>query len=486
MQGDSGARNGRHRSSPSGAPKGPSLSGTASEFLTALEGVTSGIPDPVAKLKFIRGSLARYEALGQRVQSIPVPPLRWALYRWLSLEGARHFIDTNAAGRRVNIDRRVQLSIVGARAAAVLIVVGLTTAALTAAWRLTRPPSEPVVAAAVTPPVVENTQRSSAGGAAHSSGLVPAGVAPAAVWLVEKGPGFEQYSNGLRIDTRYAVAGTTRSYRVFSRESGALSPERKQPVGLLFHTSESDVWPLEASFNESLRDSSQRLLRYVSRNKLYHYVIDRFGRVYRTVDEDSKANHAGFSVWGQGDDVYMNLNHAFLAVSFETRWEGGRALPITQAQFAAGRTLSDQLRQKYDLSPDLCVTHGLTSVNPKKHLIGHHMDWARGFPFEAFSLPNQYERQPASVAVFGFGYDDDFKKVMGEPWVGVKDAEASLAVEARNRGISTEDVRRERQGLYDLWLAEQSREDGSRGQGASLPEPDGTGSRTGDAGASAR
>ena len=42
----------------------------------------------------------------------------------------------------------------------------------------------------------------------------------------------------------------------------------------------------------------------------------------------------------------------------------------------------------------MCVAHGLTSVNPKKHLIGHHMDWARGFPFEAFGLPDQYQTEP--------------------------------------------------------------------------------------------
>ena len=36
-----------------------------------------------------------------------------------------------------------------------------------------------------------------------------------------------------------------------------------QPIGIVFHTSESDIWPLEESFNEKLRDSSQNLLRYL-------------------------------------------------------------------------------------------------------------------------------------------------------------------------------------------------------------------------------
>ena len=82
----------------------------------------------------------------------------------------------------------------------------------------------------------------------------------------------------------------------------------------------------------------------------------------------------------------------------------------------------------------MCVTHGLTSVNPKKHLIGHHMDWARGFPFEAFGLPDQYERPAPSVALFGFGYDDDFLKVLGEPWPGVREAEARPGARGRAAG----------------------------------------------------
>ena len=125
------------------------------------------------------------------------------------------------------------------------------------------------------------------------------GIIPASVWLVENGAGFEQYSNGLRIDTTLRGAGDAAPLpRLRARTAAAGGGPRPSPVGILFHTSESDVWPLEAAFNENLRDSSQRLLRYVSRNRLYHYLIDRFGRVYRVVGEDSKANHAGHSRLG--------------------------------------------------------------------------------------------------------------------------------------------------------------------------------------------
>jgi hypothetical protein len=154
----------------------------------------------------------------------------------------------------------------------------------------------------------------------------------------------------------------------------------------------------------------------------------------------------------------LNLNHAFLGLCFETRWEGGRALPITAAQLAAGRSLTDYLRKRFEIPGDMCVGHGVVSVNAKKHLIGHHLDWARGFPFEAFGLPDQYARPLPAVAIFGFTYDQPFLLTMGEPWAGVREAEHILAGEAAARGKTADDVRQERQRIYDRWLAEQTQD----------------------------
>jgi hypothetical protein len=243
---------------------------------------------------------------------------------------------------------------------------------------------------------------------------------------------------------------------VFDRTTGRLSEPRSEPSGILFHTSESDIWPMEPGYNENLRDSSQRLLRYIQRKHLYNYVVDRFGRVFRVVEETSKANHAGHSVWASGDEVHLNLNHAFLGVCFETRWEGGHALPITQAQLAGGRALTAWLRHRWNVTPEMCTTHGIASVNPTKRLIGRHLDWARGFPFEAFGLPDVYATPAPSVAVFGFGYDDDFIAVMGAPWEGVSLAERELAREASRLGITVDELRRERRHLYDRWREEQA------------------------------
>jgi hypothetical protein len=289
--------------------------------------------------------------------------------------------------------------------------------------------------------------------------------------MVDAGPAFELYSNGLRVDTSYAVAGEPRRYRVFGIGRGMGSEVHDRPAGIVYHTSESDIWPLEESFNERLRDSSQNLLRYLKKNRVYHYLIDRFGRVYRVVEETDRANHAGMSVWSAGDRVYLNLNGPAIGISFETRWEGGRALPITRAQLEAGRSLTDYLRGKWSIEADMCVPHGLASVNSKKHLIGHHVDWARGFPFEAFGLPDQYRRASPAVLLFGFGYDERFLAVMGEPWAGVAEAERQLAERAAAEGRSLDEVRKERALTYDRWLNElaQDAETADRAATAAAP-----------------
>jgi hypothetical protein len=269
---------------------------------------------------------------------------------------------------------------------------------------------------------------------------------------VDQGPGFEQYSNGLRIDTSFTVRGNPRRFRVFDIEKGPLADVGSDPIGILFHTSESDIWPLEENFNEKLRDSSARLLNYLRREHVYNYLIDRFGRAYRVVDDASRANHAGFSIWQRGRRIYLNLNSAFLAVSFETRWEGGRALPITEAQLATGRSLADLLRHRFKIEPEMCLGHGMVSVNPKKHLIGHHLDWARGFPFAAFGLPDLYATPPASVAFFGFSFDESLVSTMGEPWPGVREAASGFGEEAAKKGMTLEELRRQRRRTYDEWL----------------------------------
>jgi hypothetical protein len=431
-------------------------SGRKDAFVAALEEVSSGIQDPAAKLRFLRTSLSHRESKRRALT-----PLRNALRRVTGRAVERPVgpLGTASAGLEPPPARTFS------RVVAATMVLGAVGFGATTALRSPRTAvsaAAPVRAASPErPPVAENLP------------MLPAAVAPAAIWLVEKGTGWELYSNGLRIDTSHAVAGEPRRFRVFEAGVGMRDEIYTKPVGIVFHTSESDIWPLEASFNENLRDSSQKLLRYLVRNRCYNYVIDRFGRVYRIVEEETKANHAGTSVWANGKAIYLNLNASFLGVSFETRWEGGRALPITEAQLAAGRSLTESLRQRWEIPGEMCVGHGLVSINPAKHLIGNHMDWSRGFPWAAFGLPDQYAQAPASVATFGFGYDDDFLKVLGEPWPGVLEAERVLAQEARKAGRSEDDVRRERRALYDKWRTDLTHEDEVRASVRADPTPRG-------------
>jgi hypothetical protein len=434
-------------------PTAPSLSGG---------GRRSGdLDDRVAKLRELRESLGRYQDIDRAVSAVPAPGVRRWLYSRLGVEGAR-FVDAEA-GMGANPPafepeitaprRRRPLSRTGALMAVLVVVAGL--AAVSYRTRQIEDQAASVVSASGASAV-----RTPLSPVAESLAKLPDALQPQSIWMVEDKNGTEQYSNGLRIDTTYAVKGDPRRHRVFLLPQGTLGAEETAPVGILFHTSESDLWALEEGNNDRLRHNSQNLLKYIQRNRCYHYVIDRFGRVYRVVDEATRANHAGYSIWRQSDRVYLNLNSQFIGICFETRWEGGRALPITKAQLTAGRDLTDYLRNRYKIPPEMCTAHGLASVNPKKHLIGHHIDWARGFPFEAFGLPDQYERPDPAVALFGFGFDDEFLgRMMGAPWMGVAAGERLFAEEALKQGKSVDDLRREKRQMYDRWIAQQAQPD---------------------------
>lgn len=440
----------------------------APEFVDALRSVGREISDPAARLRFVRASVDRYRVVERAVAAVPSPFVRRLVLRLFGLEGLRSLVlawEDKQRGPRVR--RRIFASAAAAvalLAACVYLLSPLRSSPAQAA------PTLPAAQAASPRQVpATRTQPTEAEGLP----LATSAAVPAQVWRVESGSDFELYSNGLRIELGFATTHVPRRFKTFLRGQGLSEEVQDQPVGLLFHTSESDVWPMEEAYNENLRGSSHGLLRYIRRLHLYNYVIDRFGRVYRLVAEEHKANHAGFSVWEQQERVYLNLNNAFLGVCFETRWEGGRGLPITQAQLNAGRLLTDYLRQRFKIAPEMCVTHGLTSVNQKKHLIGHHVDWARGFPFEAFGLPDQYGVAAPAVSLFGFGYDDDFVKIMGEPWPGVRLAESRLAAEAAASGLTLEALRQERGALFDEWIATQARDEeqaaprGARSTGSS-------------------
>lgn len=435
------------------------------ELTHELAELSNAIEDPVAKLRYLRGAVAaRREAT--LIERVPCAAIRQLLYRLQGLNALAEFAGEQPASISATAQRQLQsdrpwlrgvvaLSVL----ALVLLVPGLVTAL--SMQRGTRDSASNEALTLAAPPQTESVAPESQTADTTSSprpidtaepiAQESLGETPATIWLADRGEGWELYSHGLRIETKYAIAGEPRNYRVHDVQHGLKPEVFTRPVGILFHTSESDLWPLTADYGDELRRSSASLLRYVRNVRAYHFLIDRFGRVYRVVDEETRASHAGNGIWAHGDDVYLDLNGAFIGVSFESRWDGGRHLPINRAQLVAGRSLTHYLRQRFDIAPEMCVTHGLTSVNPRRYLIGYHRDWARGFPFEAFGLPDLYAKTLPSVALFGFSYDAEFLRAVGEPWRGLAAAETHLQDAARAQGASLAAFRSERRALYRQW-----------------------------------
>jgi len=281
---------------------------------------------------------------------------------------------------------------------------------------------------------------------------------PEKVWLVEQKENYERYSNGARILTDYETQNHTRGYYVLPHEQGMMvktaatgnSQVRREPVGIVYHTSESDMLPFTPDNNASIETRTRGLLEYVRKNKSYNYLIDRFGQVYRVVRDRDAAHHAGNSVWSDASGVYVGLNESFLGVCFETNSKSDSLdEQLTEAQMVAGRLLTQVLRSRYQIDDASCVTHGLVSVNPSNMLICYHHDWARNFPFEAFGLSDKYQVAPASVSEFGFTYDEEImQKLGGDVWAGVKLAEAEFSRRAERANLKPEEMRRLMRARY--------------------------------------
>ena len=140
------------------------------------------------------------------------------------------------------------------------------------------------------------------------------------IWLVEKTADREFYSNRLQIITTYTISNIPREYYRFPRNSNHSPANGKMTnkiSGIVYHASESDLYPFMPEMNSSILSYSKRLIKYLLRKKSYNFFIDRFGRVYRLVQEDHAAFHAGKSIWADDKSLYLNLNHAFIGICFE-------------------------------------------------------------------------------------------------------------------------------------------------------------------------
>jgi hypothetical protein len=250
---------------------------------------------------------------------------------------------------------------------------------------------------------------------------------PNPVFLIEQKATGDLYSNGLEIRSEFETAAAPRVYRKFDRATLKPGQASILPAGIVFHTTESLVAPIQPDQLKTLSRSREDVLNHVRRDRLYNFVIDRFGQVFRVVPEDQVAFHAGHSIWADTNNIYIDLNESFLGVAFEMR-VGETA---TQAQRHTGKLLTEMLRARYAIADGNCVTHAQVSVNPDNLRIGYHTDWGSGFPFGDVGLAVGYRAHVAAVEVFGFVYDEHFlEAVGGHPWEGLLGAEQQILIDA--------------------------------------------------------
>jgi hypothetical protein len=269
------------------------------------------------------------------------------------------------------------------------------------------------------------------------------------VWLVDKTNEFEVYSNGLRVENQLSVSAKPRWYSLISRGREAqFGPWRSQPAGIVFHTTESDQAPFEPNQNHALKHIGKELLLYVRNKRAYHFLIDRFGRVHRIVNESDTANHAGHSVWADPRWSYIDLNVSFLGVAFEARTEPNQP-PVNGAQIHAAKVLTEMLRSKYNLPAENCITHAQVSVNPSNMRIGWHTDLGNNFPFEDVGLPDNYERPSPVLTEFGFGYDATYMQCTSPGiWRGLALADERIREAAAAQGMEAAKYRKLLQKSY--------------------------------------
>lgn len=264
------------------------------------------------------------------------------------------------------------------------------------------------------------------------------------VWLLESQGTAEVWSNGLRIERRFEVANEHRSYEAYpiGRETEPVA--MAAPAGIVYHTTESHLAPMEEQQNRRLRIIGESLLGFIRDNRSYHYVIDRFGRVWRVVQETDAANHAGNSIWADGKYSYLNLNRSFLGVSVETQTASqGEETPATPAQIHSLKVLTEMLRSKYRIAASNCVTHAQVSVNPGNNQVGYHYDWADRFPYAGAGLPDNYKAPVPAIWLYGFTYDPSLVTVTGARyWEGLVKAEARLREDATLNGAPPEVYRK--------------------------------------------
>lgn len=119
-----------------------------------------------------------------------------------------------------------------------------------------------------------------------------------------------------------------------------------------------------------------------------HYVVEEDGRIFRLVDEDKRAWHAGVSTWkGEGD---INARSVGIEIVNPGHEWGYRAFP--EAQAAATLSLVKDIQRRRRIAPQRVVGH--SDIAPgRKEDPGELFPWAR-FAAEGAAAAGVYDGPP--------------------------------------------------------------------------------------------
>jgi N-acetylmuramoyl-L-alanine amidase len=274
------------------------------------------------------------------------------------------------------------------------------------------------------------------------------------IFLFATEGGYEKWSNGCIISTKYETNNHPRAYYTIPRGAETDGEQKTDKiVGILYHTPENYMFDFDPKNKNAIQQGSRGLLGDVQKHKKYNYMINRIGEIYRIVRDDQTAHHAGDSLWADDKNTYVLLNESFLGVCFESKFDGAASLEeiLTPAQIRNGKLLTDVLRTKYNIDDANCTTHGLVAVDSEKMLIARHHDWVRFFPFEAMGLSDKYKIQPPNMIDYGFTYDNDvMAKIDNQLWEGARTAGGEFKKRAERESVSPDDLRQKMRDRYVL------------------------------------
>ncbi|HEU4391740.1 MAG TPA: peptidoglycan recognition family protein [Blastocatellia bacterium] len=432
------------------------------------------INSPVLRLKFLGSAMSAKPRRGRSpLQLLKRIPLLGTLSERarLIVELSKHLPADKPmpfALRLTSFAYRARLAVY---AAALCLALSIGAGAVYLSAKLVNGLSVSTQAKGVAPANTDNVEKARAVSAANTLAAVgsQAGLPPEKVWLAEQGAGYEFYSNGARILTEFETNGPERRFYRFDHEGNVRDEgsNENKPIGIVYHLSEGDQLPFSNRYNSSLQNVSRQLLEYARDKRLYNYLIDRFGRIHRLVGDEFAADHAGNSLWSDGNNTYVNLSASFIGICLEGRSGAGSAVGpdgINEAQIYAARVLTAVLRSRYGIADVNCVTHGLVSVNPSNKLVGYHTDWIAGFPFEALGLTSKYDVELAAISEFGFLYDHKYLAAAGgKKWPGLERSESRLRESARVNNRTLDEERRSRWESYHRAYSVQHELDQQRG-----------------------